>query len=809
MLRRARPILNWPRRGAPREGLAGTIAGVVLLALAGWQSPARSQSAPLPPSATTRIAADRILPLEVTVNGSKSGTWLLLERAGTLYAPRDAFEEWRVQTQGDAPVVNYRGAEYLPLSAIPGFSAKVNFGNQAIDLTFSPQVFAATRLTTELTKKPVVSAVLPSFFANYDLSYSASSTSAAQTVKDLGMLGELGFSNGWGVVTSSFSGRNLLGTLDSSPQGLIRLETTFTRDIPASQQTLRLGDSSTRAGMWGRSVYFGGVQWGTNFAMTPGFITQPTPTLSGVSAAPSTVELYINDVLRQVSTVPTGPFAITNFPGLTGGGEARIVVRDLLGRETIVNQPFFTNSLLLARGLDDWSVEAGRLRLDLGSASNHYGEGFASGRWRRGFTDDLTVEASSDLTRRNRILGAGVVLGLPLQSLGKAAVVASQEQTLGRGHQWLLGLERQALRSSLYLQAQGTSLKFRQLGEATTLSPPKLQVAGNVTYATRQLGNFGLGFASVSRHDSARVSTISANYSIRIGERSNLTLTASRAVAGATGTSIGATLVMPLENNRIVTASATQRDGQRDFFVSASQGPGFDGAFAWRTLAGRQQGTHRAEGGLYFDGRYGRLSSDLSVSNSLKALRLGATGGLVLADGHLFATRRLTESFAVAEVAGYENVGIGLGSNVLTHTDRNGVALIPRLSAYQNNSIRIDPKELPISAEIDSIELVAVPAWRSAVKVVFPVRSGRGALVRLVFDDGEPAPAGAEVFIEGEKDSFYVARRGEAFVTGLQTRTPVLLKWKGQECRIEIVLPPASNDEIARVGPLTCKGVSR
>ena len=102
-----------------------------------------------------------------------------------------------------------------------------------------------------------------------------------------------------------------------------------------------------------------------------------------------------------------------------------------------------------------------------------------------------------------------------------------------------------------------------------------------------------------------------------------------------------------------------------------------------------------------------------------------------------------------------------------------------------------------------------VPAWRSAVKVVFPVRSGRGALLKLVFDDGEPAPAGGVVQIVGEKEEFYVARRGEAFITGLQSRNRVLLNWNGQQCQFDVNLPPESQDEIARLGPLQCKGVSR
>jgi outer membrane usher protein len=830
MARRLQPMWNWLLRYASgavcRPGpsrLCAALAFVAAASMASGQTPpdptpVASKPVPtvlMPPSTPPTPqagtgTAERLLPLEVTVNGTKSGTWLLLERLGVLYAPRDAFDEWRVQVRGETQAITYKGTEYLPLTAIPGFGAKVNFGNQSIELTFSPQAFAATRLTTEMNKKPVLSPVMPSFFANYDLNYSTTATRGAATTKDLGILSELGFSNGWGVLTSSYAGRNLTHQdTPGAPRGWVRLESTFTKDLPSHNQTLRLGDASTRAGMWGRSVYFGGVQWGSNFGLTPGFISQPLPVLSGVSAAPSTVELYVNDVLRQVSTVPTGPFAIDNFPALTGGGDARLVVRDLLGRETVISTPFFTSSQLLARGLNDWSAEAGWLRLDLGTASGHYGQGFGSGIWRHGFNDILTLESRLEATRQSQNMGLGLVTGLPWQVLGKAALVASRHQGLGSGHQWLLGFERQSLHTGAYLQVQGASIDFRQLGQDVLALPTKLQLAGNFSYSTEKRGTFGLGFASVSSYDRSRVFTISANFSMPVGERSNVTVTASRAVAGGSGSSIGVNLIVPLEKRMVVTASANVRRGQQDFYATASQSPAPDSALGWRTLAGRQQGQAHAEGGVYYTGRYGGLTGDVSTSTAQTALRLGAAGGMVLADGHFFATRRLDDSFAIAEVAGHANVGIGLGSNVLTHTDAAGVALIPRMSAYQVNSIRLDPKELPISAEIDSIEQTVVPAWRSGVKVVFPVRSGRAALIKIQFDDGQPAPAGATVKIEGDKEEFYVARRGEAFVTGLQQVSRLRLTWKTKQCHFDVTLPAESPEEIVRLGALFCRGVVR
>jgi outer membrane usher protein len=751
---------------------------------------------------------NRIMPLEVMVNGAKTGTWLLLDRGGEMYAPADAFTEWRVQLPQDVKPIDFKlqGQPYYPLSAVPGYRFKLDIANQAAELLFSPAAFSATRLTQEASKRPVLSPVMPSLFLNYDWNYLTTTQPNAPTTKDLGVITELGASSSLGVLTSSQAGRNLTNesAATGTPRAWTRLETTFTKDFPDDNRTLRIGDAATPAGMWGRNVYFGGIQYGTNFALTPGFSSQPLPVLAGTSTAPSSVEMYVNGVLRQVSNVPAGPFVIDNNPQMTGNGDVRMVVRDILGRDTVIEQSFFTTSQMLAAGLNDWSMQAGSLRRNMGMQNNNYGPGFATGVWRHGYNNNLTLDGRIEATPQTRSGGMGAVFSMPMQMVGKLSLVGSTGQA-GGGNLRLFGLDHQSLHNSISFQIQQTTINFRQLGQDINTVPAKRQLAGNWNHITEGYGIYGMGFASITQFDNTRVSTVSANYSKNIGQHSNLTLTASRAVYGTTGSSVSMFLVVPLDNYRIIDAALNKQDS----YVSASKNPTLDDGFGWRVLAGRRQAQPHEEGGVNYMGRYGQVTGDVSASPDQKAVRVSATGGLVLADSSLFATPRMDQSFAVVEAGELENVGVGLGNNVMTRTNDQGKALVPRLMAYQNNPVRLNPDDLPVSAEIDSVEQFAVPSYRSGVKVAFPVRSGRGALLKIQFDDGQPAPAGAIVQIEGDKEEFYVARRGEAYVTGLQPNNTILLNWNGQQCKFAVTLPASTKDDIPRVGPLLCKGVTR
>jgi outer membrane usher protein len=753
----------------------------------------------------------RLIPFEITINSLPGGTWLLLEREGTLFAPAEAFDEWRLTRRAGVAPITHQGKPWYPLNSLPGFEVKMNVAAQSLELVFSPAAFTQSRVgePTAAERAQAVPAV-PAFFVNYDFNFAYTRSRGSGGVPDLGVLGEVGHASQWGVFSSSFVGRHLEDRDPDLPRSVQRLETTFTHNFIEQQVTLRAGDSATRTGLLLRPLYFGGLQLGRNFGLTPGFLTQPLPVIGGTAAAPSTVELYVNDALRQTSRVLPGPFVIDNYPLLTGSGQARIVVRDVLGRESVLVQSFFTHNSMLEQGLSDWSVAAGAVRRNIGTERSMYDERFVAGLWRHGWSKQLTLEADLEVGREKRVLGLGAVAALPWQVIAMAGVAASSDERTGAGRRWVVGAEHQSLRHGFSLHYIRTSRGFAEYALETGALPTAREQSASYTYSDSRLGSIGVAVARLVPYDADPVSTLTLNYGVDIAKRASLNFSVTKVRGAGGGVSANVSLAIPLENDVNVLGFATHRAGRVEGYLTASKAVREDAGIGWRALAGHKDSDPYGEAGVHLEGTKLRLSGDLSFSRQQQAVRLGAQGSLVFMDGSLFAAKRLTNSFAVVEVPGHAGIGIGLHGRVQARTDASGRALVPGLTPFRANSIQIDPKELPISAELDNIEQIVVPPERSGVKVVFPVRSGRGALIRIVFDDdGAAAPAGAEVEIVGDKGEFFVARRGEAFVTGLQPKNRLRLNWNGQSCQFDVELPQGGVDEIARVGPVACTGIRR
>src|SRR5690348_16129814 len=482
---------------------------------------AKALPTPVPPASAAIAAGKGELQetwLEVRLNGTPRRTVLALrDDAGHVLLGAADLQRWRIRIDG-VPRVQHDGQEYCPLSAIRGLSYKVDLSQQALRLTLPPGLLAATRYSGATGAPSEPTPPPPGAYFNYDVYADREHGSThAGAITETNVFGR------FGNVDNTLLTRDTNGRAET-----VRLDTTWTRDHPARMASLRIGDSISGASAWGRAIRFGGVQWATNFATQPDFVTLPTLTLHGVAVAPSTVDYYVDNVLRLRRDVPAGPFTIQDLPVITGQGQARMVVSDLLGRDQVVTQPFYASSGLLAKGLRDFSYELGFERKNYGLDSNHYGRLAAIGTERVGLSDSFTGEAHAEIMRHQQTAGLAADWLVANTGVLTAAVAASHDAQ-GSGGLLELGFQHQAAYLSFGFRTQFTTPGFTQLGYEGPQRPPRQATSAYMSVGSGNAGSFGLTYTrEVFRDSQPDVDFIGASYSRPLGTFGYLSLSALR-----------------------------------------------------------------------------------------------------------------------------------------------------------------------------------------------------------------------------------------------------------------------------------------
>jgi outer membrane usher protein len=500
----------------------------------------------------TQDASDQEVWLALQINRLEPAeTVLLLRRKdGSLMVRGEDLRRRRLNLPDVAPVL-HRGEAYYRLDALPGVSYRVDEPRQALFVEAPAGLFPGTVVSGQSAgfTAPILSP--PGGFFNYDVS---AGRIAGRT--DAGGLFELGAFNGRGAGIGSFLARDL-----GDGTRFTRLDTTWTRDQPSQLASLRLGDAISSAGSWGRSVRFGGAQWATNFVTQPDLITFPQPGMTGEAVLPSTVDLYVNDALRLRREVPTGPFSIPDLPVVTGQGETRLVVRDLLGRERVIISPYYASPRLLRQGLHDYSYELGSVRDNYGAASNEYGRFVAVGTHRLGFTDHLTGEAHGEFLRDQQSVGLSAALLWPAAGVLSSSIASRSKG--GDGNLLALGFERQSRWLSFGGSAQLATERFTQLGLQPGQPAPRQLGQAFISMATGGYGSFGLNYAHQNYRDRDEVKLVSASYSTTLGKLGFLSLSVLRSLGADAKTAVGLIFTRSLGENTSASASATRQADSR------------------------------------------------------------------------------------------------------------------------------------------------------------------------------------------------------------------------------------------------------
>jgi len=781
--------------GAAAQSRLGTVEPTSAI-LAPGPAPVAAQ-APLPGAGPQLGAYD------ITLNTRTTGAPVLAARdaVGALWLDETALREWKVRLP-NAERARIDGLDMVRLDRVPGTRFEVDERRQAIALHLEPTLLAGTRFDlSPVEERPVARAPHWGGFLNYSLfGYASSAESDAAGFFEAGVFGP----QGTGLLSFGANTATLAGTTGS----LIRYESSWRRDEPDTMRSLVVGDSISRPGFYGRAVRFGGIQYGKNFGLQPGFVASPLIGLQGTAALPSTVDVFLNNQRIASQQVAPGPFTIDNVPAVSGSGTLQLVVRDAFGQERVISESFYGSPALLAPGLDDYAFSLGAQRRNYGIEGDDYGGAQAMALWRRGLSRALTLEArtEADETVASAGLAADVLLGsFGIASLGAAA----SSGDAGSGGLWMAGIDRQAARYSIGMRGTFSSDGFRQVGDAPAFATAERSIAAR---ASLNLGTWGsVGAAAVSQryHEPTRpgIDTGTVTWSGRVGKLASLSMSLTRSVGARDDTRLFAAVSIPLGNRTSVSASAVEKlsgtpDGSRQS-VALSRGlPAFGEGWGYRLFADTDR---RTEAGASLATRRAVFRGEVADIAGITAARASVDGAVATVGGHTFLSRPIADSFAVVSTGGVPGIAVKQENQPAGKTDASGRLVLTPLRAYMRNKVSLDALSAPMGVAIGKSTQVVVPTWRSGVHLEFDVRRGRSALVSLLAPDGAPLSTAARVIDTASGQQLPVGMNGEVFLTGLPDAGTLLrIEIEGRGCEVEV--KPEGEDPVLELGPYRCRG---
>jgi outer membrane usher protein len=728
--------------------------------------------------------------VEVAVNGVSDGPTLVVRRdaTGALLIHEADLARLRLQALPGAAVV-IDGERYYRIDADARTEVAVDTATQTLRLTLPASTFVETHTDVSAVEQvPHVTPARPGGFLNYDVfGERAADQSSAGAIVEAGTFGS------FGVLTNS----GLAQRADSHGTA-VRLDSTYTLDLPDRLATLRVGDSISTTGAWGQAVRFGGVHFGTNFATQPTLVTTPLLSAKGEALLPSTVDVLMNGQRVAQEQVPPGPFNIDRVPTMNGAGQMQVIVTDVLGRQQIISQPYYTGPALLRAGLQEYAFDAGAARDDYATRSNAYGQAMMAGTYRRGITDSLTAEVHAE-GESGGGRAVGIDAALQAGDIGVATLTTAMGGDGATG--WLggLGFEHAGASLSLFAQTRYTSRDFAQLGSDVRSVLPKLRTFGGLGFGFGKLGNLQLSYGRQTYWEQSSSAVFGVSHSVGLGNFGYVNFVANRSTGDGSATDVFLTWTLPLGDRRTASLGAQHTSDDSLVAVASMQQslPVGSGAGYYVALGSNADG----QIDYSYQGNAGLIGVEYARRDDRDGWRANATGGVAFTDAGMMPARMLDESFAVVQLADFAGLTVYLDNQPVGRTDAKGRVLLDSMRPYETNIISVDPREIPLDASLTTPTMTVTPAYRSGPVVRFPVVRASAVTLRLVQADGTVVPPGADVTTASE--SVPVARDGLVYLSVAAGAQHATATWPGHRCDFSFVRPNDAGPQ-PHLGDVTC-----
>jgi len=324
-------------------------------------------------------------------------------------------------------------------------------------------------------------------------------------------------------------------SLKPSVETLTRLSSSYTQSLEESSE-LRLGDAVSTSGMWGNSVRYGGLQFGTVSGPRSNVVNSETLATSGLAVLPTAADALFASIHRSDALLRQN-LAIDSAVKVSGTNSLNFVARDSLGRSQSITAPMIEAARLVQSGCADFNVGVGKAREDYAVTSNEYGPLFANTTVACAAPLGFTIEGHGEYLA-DEVAALGLGAARQVGMLGTASVaVASSKTDSGAGWLARVGFEHQSQWFNVMVRSRIQSREFRDVGSALTIDPVMQRNLASIGLNVTNSSTLAIAYASQTTWSQERSNLISLSQSMTLG-RGSASMSAGHSLVDSVGSSM-------------------------------------------------------------------------------------------------------------------------------------------------------------------------------------------------------------------------------------------------------------------------------
>lgn len=592
------------------------------------------------------------------------------------------------------------------------------------------------------------------------------------------------------------------------------------RDITALKAQMIAGNSYTSGDSFD-SVSLNGVRLYSDDRMQPSSMNGYAPIIRGVAKTNAKVTVKQNGNTLSQTTVPPGPFEITDLaPGSSGTG-LDVTIEEADGSKRYFTVPFTSVVQMQRPGTSRWEIAAGQFSQD-----NLFTKPYmVQGNYYHGINNTFTGYAGVQATNSGFYAG---LLGLAMNTpIGAFALDITQSSAMVPNADNMKGQSLRVTYSKL-IESTNTSFNVAAYRYSTsdylTLSDA-VQMIDDVKNGvlkdrddyrglrsqvqlslSQPLGtpedNYGSLFLSGSWQDYWGVDKLTTQftggYSGSMGSWGTYSINLQRSYDrdGNKDDSVYVNFSIPLQrlfggnlgsperplfDTLNASVSSDMKGGAQTNL--STNGLSNDGRVSYGintayNVVKDDKNLGQIGGFGTYNSQYGPLSASVSADNNHgRQFSLSNSGGVVLHSGGVtWSSESIsdTDSIVILNAPGARGAKASSGFGRI---DSRGYAVSTGLSPYRENDVGIDISDMDADVEVENTSSKVVPRAGSVVRVKFDTVEGQSVLMNLHRIDKGFIPLGATVTTLDGREVGSVGQAGQAFVRGIDASGKIKVVW--------------------------------